>query len=107
METLNKNKEEIEKLYNEMKECEKNWKTPQDNMKWTKRNADWFMSRWCYFERIKTSILWCEDEILSLEYLSRQMISANNMKATRTEVEIILQQLQTHLIYLKEQEKKI
>jgi hypothetical protein len=97
MEALNKNKEEIEKMqkgcgylvsYSKSSECGKN---------------GWICDE-CYIplqERIKTSILWCEDEIEFINIIFKKISFLDETSLMDKKRE----KLQTHLTWLKEQEK--
>jgi hypothetical protein len=85
---INQNKEEIEKM---MREC----RMPFDKNKHIQTALQ---------ERIKTSILWCEDEIEYLEELCSYAEDEDNMQLINT-IEPKLEQLQIHLKWLKEQEQ--
>lgn len=104
MEAINKNKEEIEKIDEEIVDCQK----PIQECIFC-QIADGKKQ-----ERIKTSILWCEDEIERwTPYLNFMDISIKDEPKTfKIKMKLIqdgynyLEQLQTHLTWLKEQEKK-
>lgn len=89
MEALNKNKEEIEKILKEIKE-NSHWETERERLESA------------YQERIKTSILWGEDEIEFLE--NYREINSDILSPITFQSRI--KQLQTHLNWLNEQEKK-
>ena len=100
---INKNKEEIEKI---KKGCNKYYATNGQGIKYycgKKINILCPVCKKIKQERIKTSIPWCEDEIEDWKWIS---LTANELRIKNYGTKK-LQQLQTHLTYLKEQEKEL
>jgi len=100
MEITNKNKEEIEKGY-EKEEIDKIY--CEDRMSIYSQLWLCPTCKRIRQERIKTSIQWCEDEIEFLERLDKHLID-EYPRSYASWIYNRLQQLQTHLIWLKEQE---
>lgn len=100
---INKNKEEIEKIKKEMNHM-------------FDSGIDYKYVRQLVIqldERIKTSILWCKDEIELIESVIDGIVLDDNIEIDINEINLKLKislknkisQLQTHLKWLKEQEQ--
>lgn len=107
---INKNEEEIEKILKDLEKVSGEWLEDLEDEIKTKLQ-----------ERIKTSILWCEDEIEFIEnhvYYDNEPCrfdhhgycqdhhTCGDDKCSNEIILNRLQQLQSHLNWLKEQEKK-
>ena len=107
METLNKNKEEIEKILKEIERLEEN--PTDDYIDYSHLDIE----RKGFKERIETSIEWCEDWIEKCEAKILFLVSSPSKEINGYSGNQILKvirqekgQLQTHLTWLKEQENR-
>lgn len=102
MEMINKNKEEIEKNFKEIKDLYYDSKgcifNDKDINEW--KSPNYLILKDRLQERIKTSILWCEDEIEFLE--ERKKEYGDEKVFMFSDFGERLQQLKTHLKWLKE-----
>ena len=115
---LNKNKKEIERIEIEI---EKRKTHIESEIKWSKmkrypiqkvEDFDIKLMKLIsnHTERIKTSILWCEDEIEFLNSIfpgGKYEVEDKLFLKCINRVESKIYQLQTHLTWLKEQEKEL